>query len=82
MWRIEESCGVLVYINLADHKIELVADHMAERLIDAQKWQKACDNMTQGFARRTFCDSTVAGLEHMNALLGRHFPQRENASTG
>jgi uncharacterized membrane protein len=74
IWDTEENCGVLVYINLADHKIEIVADRAAGRSLSAGEWQKVCRTMTEGFARGEFHDSTVAGLQRLNDLLAQRFP--------
>lgn len=74
IWDTEENCGVLIYINLADHKVEIIADRGVGRAIDAQVWKTVCLTMTQGFARGEFHSSTIAGLEQLNALLKTAFP--------
>ena len=74
IWDTEENCGVLIYINLADHKVEIVTDRAVGRLIAARDWQAICHSMTQGFARGAFHDSTIAALTQVNTLLQQHFP--------
>jgi uncharacterized membrane protein len=74
IWDTEENCGVLVYINLADHKVEIVADRAVGRVLKAGDWQAVCKTMTQGFALGEFGGSTVAGLLQLNELLKAHFP--------
>jgi uncharacterized membrane protein len=74
VWDTEENCGVLVYINLADHQVEIVADRGVGRLIAAQDWQAVCRTMTQGFARGDYHNSTLAALAQLNALLQEHYP--------
>ena len=74
IWDTEENCGVLIYINLADRKVEIVADRTVGRLIDAEQWQAICRTMTQGFARGAFHDSTLAGITQLNALLETRLP--------
>ncbi len=74
IWDTEENCGVLVYINLADHKVEIVADRAIGRLISAREWQAICRTMTRGFAHGAFHDSVLAALDQMHALLQTHFP--------
>lgn len=78
VWDTEENCGVLVYINLADHQVEIVADRGIARCVPPEGWQTICRTMTDGFAQRIYHDSAIAGLKQMNALLRTHFP--ENAS--
>jgi uncharacterized membrane protein len=74
IWDTEENCGALIYINLADHKVEIVADRGIGRLVPAPEWQRLCQTMTQGFAQGAFHDSTVTALSEMNALLQKHLP--------
>lgn len=80
IWDTEENCGVLVYINLADHKVEIVTDRGIGRLLKAKDWQAICQTMTQGFARGEFGASAVAGLMQMNELLKDHFPANGQSS--
>jgi uncharacterized membrane protein len=74
VWDTEENCGVLVYVNLADHQVEIVADRGVGRVIAAQDWQAVCRTMTQGFARGDYHNSTLAALAQINALLQEHYP--------
>lgn len=74
IWDTEENCGILVYINLADHKVEIVADRGVGKLLPAKEWQAVCQTMTQGFARGAFHDSAIAGLTQLNDLLKTQFP--------
>ncbi len=74
VWDTEENCGVLVYVNLADHQVEIVADRGIGRSVAAQDWQAICRTMTQGFARGDYHNSTLAALAQLNALLQEHYP--------
>jgi len=74
IWDTEDNCGVLIYVNLADHKVDIVADRGIDRRIDAATWQAVCDTMTRGFARGEFHAATLAALDQVNDLLRRHFP--------
>ncbi len=40
VWDTEDNCGVLIYVNLAEHKVEIVADRDIDRKIDARTWQR------------------------------------------
>lgn len=79
VWDTEENCGVLVYINLADHQVEIVADRGVGRVVAAQDWQAVCRTMTQGFARGDYTESTLAALSQLNALLQEHYPDDGSA---
>lgn len=74
VWDTADNCGVLIYINLAERKVDIVADRGIDSRIDASTWQSVCDTMTAGFALGNFHDSTLAAIDRVNALLRQHFP--------
>jgi uncharacterized membrane protein len=74
IWDTEDNCGVLIYVNLADHKIDIVADRGINRRIDPLTWQAICNTMTTGFAQGRFHDATLDAIQQVNALLRQHFP--------
>lgn len=74
VWDTEDNCGVLIYINLAEHKVDIVADRGIDRKIGKETWQAVCRTMTGGFRQGQFHDATLAAIEQVNALLREHFP--------
>jgi uncharacterized membrane protein len=74
IWDTEDNCGVLVYVNLADHKIDIVADRGINRQIPPATWQAICGTMTAGFAQGRFHEATLDAVGQVNALLRQHFP--------
>ena len=79
VWDTEDNCGVLIYVNLAEHKVDIVCDRHIGRLIDSATWQAICQTMTQGFAGGEFHDSTLAAIRQVNDLLRQHFPAQGEA---
>jgi uncharacterized membrane protein len=74
VWDTEDNCGVLIYINLAEHKVDIVADRGIDRKIDAPTWQAICQTLTAGFKQGQFHQATLAAIDQVNALLRQHFP--------
>lgn len=74
VWDTADRCGVLLYVNLAEHKVDIVVDRNIGQKIDPTTWQQICGTMTQGFGRGEFEASTLAAIEQVNALLAEHFP--------
>jgi len=74
VWDTEDNCGVLIYVNLADHKVDIVADRGIDRKIDSSTWQTVCRTMTDGFRRGEFHQAALAAVEQVNSLLREHFP--------
>jgi len=76
IWDTETNAGILVYINLADRKVEIIADRAANRVVGREEWQAVCRTMTQGFSRNLFRDSTLAGLSQLNDILAQRLPSQ------
>jgi uncharacterized membrane protein len=74
VWDTEDNSGVLIYINLAEHKVDIVADRGIDRKIDTATWQAICQTMTAGFKQGQFHQATLAAIDEVNALLRQHFP--------
>lgn len=76
IWDTETNAGMLIYINLADRKVEIVADRAANRVVTREEWQAACRTMTEGFRQNLFLDSTLAGLAQLNDILADRLPSQ------
>jgi uncharacterized membrane protein len=74
VWDTEENCGVLLYVNLADRQVEIVADRGVGKTVAAHDWHAACRTLTHGFAEGKFHEGTLAALAQINALLEQHYP--------
>ena len=75
IWDTEANSGVLVYLLLADRRVEIVADRGIDRVVGDAEWQSICRTMESAFRERRFADGAVAGIEAVSALLSRHFPR-------
>lgn len=74
VWDTQQNNGVLIYLLLAEHAIEVVADRGAARHIDHAQWQEVVRHMSQAFREGRFEDGLTHALEEVSALLVRHFP--------
>lgn len=77
VWDTEHNSGVLVYLLLADHHIEIVADRgYRGRVTDAQ-WREACDTIAAGLRENQPKAGVLRAVEMISAHMERHFPRRE-----
>lgn len=74
IWDTEDNCGVLIYVNLADRQVEIVADRNVTRSVTAQQWQAICQSMAASFATGAYGDGALAAIDTLNQLLHQHFP--------
>ena len=74
VWNTEENTGVLVYVLLAEHRVEIVADRGIGARVQPAEWQAVCDAMDARFAAGEFGPGAVAGVNAVADLLARHYP--------
>jgi uncharacterized membrane protein len=74
VWDTEHNNGVLVYVLLAEHRIEIVADRGIARRVAPSEWVAACERMREAYARGQWREGSLRGIEAVHALLERHFP--------
>jgi uncharacterized membrane protein len=76
VWDTEENNGVLIYLLLADHDVEIVADRGISARVAAGEWEEICRRMEAAFRRGEFQQGVLAGIAEVSALLARHYPAR------
>lgn len=74
VWDTEHNNGVLIYLLLADHAIEIIADRGLTRAIPADTWEKLVHEMGTAFHDGHYEDGLTHALSHVTALLHQHFP--------
>ena len=74
VWDTAENSGVLIYVQLLDHAIEVVADRGIAAKVDQPEWDAICRAMEAQFRRREYVRGALEGIERATALLSQHFP--------
>jgi uncharacterized membrane protein YgcG len=74
VWDTPHNNGVLIYVLMADHDVEIVADRGIAQHISQAEWQAVCRQMESHFRAGRFKDGALVGILGVGALLGRHFP--------
>ncbi|NQE48110.1 TPM domain-containing protein [Herbaspirillum rubrisubalbicans] len=75
IWDTEENCGVLVYLNLADRKVEIIADRGISARVSREQWQQLCRTMTAGYADGHYERSTLQALADLHDILRTVLPR-------
>ncbi|MFT3778275.1 MAG: TPM domain-containing protein [Ottowia sp.] len=75
VWDTEHNNGVLIYVLLAEHAIELVADRGIDRLVGPAGWQAMALHLGRAIAGGRVEDGLTQALEEVSAALVAHFPQ-------
>jgi uncharacterized membrane protein len=80
VWDTEANNGVLIYVQLADRHVEIVADRGFNGKVSAAEWQSVCRLMEDHFRAGRFQIGSIAGVEAIGNLLARHFPAQPNVA--
>lgn len=74
VWDTEENSGVLIYLLLADHKVEILADRGFTSGVTAEEWAEICRQMEREFSASHYEAGALEGVRSVGALLARCFP--------
>ena len=77
VWNTEHNNGVLIYVLLADHAIELVADRGLNQHVSAAQWQVMVQHLGAAIKDGRYEDGLTQALEEVSAVLVQHFPLAE-----
>ena len=74
VWDTEQNSGVLVYLLLADHDIEIVADRGIAARVDPSAWEAVAQAMEAEFRQGAFERGALEGIRRVGDLLAQNFP--------
>jgi len=74
VWDTAQNNGVLIYLLLADHIVEIIADRGIAARVTQSEWDGLCREMERHYRDGRFADGSVAGVRGVGKLLSRHFP--------
>jgi len=74
VWDTEDNSGVLLYLLLADHAVEIVADRGAARAITPDRWQAVAADLARALATGDARAGACAAVACLNGMLRHAFP--------
>jgi uncharacterized membrane protein len=75
VWETDANNGVLIFVLLADHDVEIVADRGFNGRVTAAQWSAVCDRMEAHYRAGGFEAGTLEGVSEVSRLIAAHFPQ-------
>ena len=78
VWDTAANNGVLIYLLLAEHEIEIVADRGLNELVESAFWPALVTRMSGAFKQAQFEDGLTQALAEVSALLVHYFPLGTN----
>ena len=76
VWDTEENSGILIYVQLADRRVEILADRGIAARVPQAEWDAICRGMEQSFADGRWRQGALQAVTRAGELLASHFPAR------
>jgi hypothetical protein len=74
VWDTAHHSGVLIYLQLVDRRIEIVADRGIAAKVQQSEWDAVCRKMQGAFAKGEYLQGSLEGIADITRILARHFP--------
>lgn len=74
IWDTEHNNGLLIYVLLAEHAVEIVADRGISAKVGTEDWQRICAAMESDFRHGNFGGGVAVGIASVTQHLVKYFP--------
>lgn len=75
VWDTAENNGILIYLLLADRRIEILADRGLDGRVSDEQWRGVCVLMEERLRAGDAEDAVLQGVAAAGDLLADHFPR-------
>lgn len=76
--RTHGRTGILIYLSMAEHRAEIVADEAISGQVAPEVWGHAMASMIAELAKGQVADGMIAAVREVGVVLAEHFPRAEN----
>ena len=74
VWDTAENSGILVYVLLADRRVEIVADRGYTGRVTEEQWREICDTLEAAYREGRFREGSVESVHECARHAARLFP--------
>lgn len=74
VWDTQQNNGVLIYLLLADHDFEILADRGIHQHVGNQAWERVSQEMEALFRQGRFEAGVLHGIAKISELLVQYYP--------
>lgn len=74
VWDTEHNSGVLVYVQLIDRRVEIVADRGISAKVEQSSWDAICRHMESAFRDGAYLRGALDAVEKVGQILATNFP--------
>ena len=70
----QHRTGVLIFVSVAEHYCEIIADQLIDEKVDDAVWRDAVDAMTAAIRQGRVAEGFIAAIGICGRVLAEHFP--------
>lgn len=74
IWDTEENSGILIYVQLVDRRVEILADRGIAARVPQAEWDLICRGMEASFRQGEWRRGALQAVTRGGELLASHFP--------
>jgi uncharacterized membrane protein len=74
VWDTEENTGILLYLLLAERKLEIVADRGIADKVPQTEWDAICQSLQQQLKQENYVEGISNALQAFGKALRTHYP--------
>ncbi|MXP25015.1 hypothetical protein GRI39_02995 [Altererythrobacter indicus] len=76
--RTQGRTGILIYLSMAEHRAEILADEAIASKVDAEVWGEAMHAMLAELKEGRIAEGMVAAIDRVGDVLALHFPRADD----
>lgn len=77
VWDTEENSGILIYLQLVDRDVEILADRGIAAKVPPATWETLCHALEAAMRSGDCRAGVLAAIDQVTRLLAEHFPARD-----
>ena len=74
VWDTAENSGILIYVQLVERRVEILADRGIAARVPQAEWDLICREMEASFRHGRWRAGALQAVTRAGALLAQHFP--------
>lgn len=78
VWDTEENTGVLIYVNICEHQLEIVADRGISTHVSPTVWRAMCEKAVSGISNKKTEESLAELLDEVGQVLRQYYQLEHN----
>lgn len=76
VWDTAYNSGVLLYINLCERKVEIVADRGIAHFVKSEQWNTICKSITDALRQKQYSAGVIGGIQQIGQVLDQYYDKK------